>query len=89
MRNASDISNVGNQARQTTRPVSAKARKLLNDSRGNGVFIGRTKVLGETLNTFNRSLMLLILFVMVLKDWPAQSIMIVVLFLIRWLGLIR
>ena len=31
MQNASSISNVGNQARETTRPVSAKARKLIQD----------------------------------------------------------
>ena len=31
MQNASNTSNVGNQARQTTRPVSAKARELLQD----------------------------------------------------------
>jgi hypothetical protein len=31
MPNSSNISNAGKQARQTTRPVPAKARELLND----------------------------------------------------------
>jgi hypothetical protein len=92
MEHSTDADNVGSesQARETIRRVQAKAREPLNGGSGNGVFTGRTKALDEILKTFNRSLtLLMIVFVIVLKDLPAQSIMIVVLFLIRWLGLIR
>lgn len=44
MKNSSDISDAGNQARQTTRPMPAKARELLNDqSNGNPVWIRSPK----------------------------------------------
>lgn len=44
MQNASNTSNVGSNARQTTRPVPAKARELLNDqSNGLPVWIRSPK----------------------------------------------
>ena len=56
MQNASNISNVGNQARETTRPVSAKARELLQDqSNGQPVWIRPPKSGLEFYSGFSRA----------------------------------
>lgn len=56
MQNASNISNAGKQARQTTRPVPAKARELLNDqSNGLPVWIRSPKQGVEFYTGFSRA----------------------------------
>jgi hypothetical protein len=88
--NRSDTKQVGCTSAKTKARLVPQARRLLNDRNGHDIFTGRTKALHEILKTLNQSLtLLMIVFVIVLKDWSAQLIMIVILFLIRWLGLIR
>lgn len=56
MQNASDLSNAGKQARQTTRPVPAKARELLSDqSNGLPVWIRSPKQGVEFYSGFSRA----------------------------------
>ena len=56
MQNASSINNVGNQAQQTTRPVSAKARELLQDqSAGQPIWIRAPKYGVDFYTGFSRA----------------------------------
>jgi hypothetical protein len=56
MQDASDTSNAGEQARQTTRPVPAKARELLQDqSNGRPVWIRPPKQGVEFYSGFSRA----------------------------------
>ena len=56
MQDASNISSAGKQARQTTRPVPARARELLNDqSNGRPVWIRSPKQGVEFYTGFSRA----------------------------------